>query len=250
MPITDKNNLPGVYQTMVNQNPHKGHRERVRQKIIAGGLKNFQPHEILEFLLFHTVAQKDTNHMAHELISVFGSLENVFDATAEELMETGGLSLNSAILISSIRDISSYYKDTKDKRTIYNTGDKILALLKPFFKGHQKERLVVAFFDSNLKKRAVKEFGYGNENAFHINAKDIVREAITYNASYVAIAHNHPVSDSTPSKADINTTNILKNQLEFFDIKLLEHLIFGINGIFSFANNDTMSCFVSGKGEK
>lgn len=235
---------------MANQNPHKGHRERVRQKIVAGGLKNFQPHEILEFLLFHTVQQKDTNPPAHELISVFGSLENVFDATAEELMEKGKLSFNSAVLISSIKDISSYYGRTKVEKTPFDNGDKIYNLFRPYFTGQQKERLIAAFFDSGLRLRTTKEFGYGSENGFRVNSKDIVREAITFNAYYVAIAHNHPVSDSTASKADINTTNTLKNQLEYFEIKLLDHMIFGTDGVFSFANDSAMSCFVSGKGEK
>ncbi len=235
---------------MANTNPHKGHRERVRQKILSGGLKNFQPHEILEFLLFHTVAQKDTNPMAHELISAFGSLENVFDASPEELMEKGKLSLNSAVLIASIKDISSYYERTKFEKTPFDSGDKIYHLFKPFFAVPQKERLIAAFFDSGLRLRAIKEFGYGNENTFRVNSKDIVREAITFNAYHVAIAHNHPVSYSTPSKSDINTTNTLKNQLEYFEIRLIEHMIFGTDGFFSFANDSTMSCFISGKGEK
>ncbi len=233
---------------MANQNLHKGHRERVREKIVAGGLKNFQPHEILEFLLFHTIPQKDTNPIAHDLINIFGSLENVFDATAEELMEKGGLSQNSAVLIASIKDISSYYERTKIEKTPFDNGDKILNLFKPFFIGQQKEKLIAAFFDSGLRLRALREFGYGNENGFRVNSKDIVREAITFSASYVAVAHNHPVSDFTPSKADINTTNTIKNQLEYFEIELLEHMIFGTNGVFSFANDNTLSCFVSGEG--
>ena len=234
---------------MANQNPHKGHRERVRQKIIAGGLKNFQPHEILEFLLFHTVQQKDTNPMAHELISVFGSLENVFDATAEELMEKGKLSLNSAVLISSIKEISSGYERTKMEKKPFDNGDKIYNLFKPFFAGQQKEKLVAAYFDSGLRLRAIKEFGQGTENGFSIDSKHIVREAITFNAYYIAIAHNHPVSESAASKADISATNKLKDQLEYFEMKLLDHMIFGTDGVFSFAGNHTLHYFVSEKGE-
>ena len=234
---------------MANTNPHNGHRERVRQKIVSGGLKNFQPHEILEFLLFHTVVQKDTNTMAHELISVFGSLENVFDATAEELMEKGGLSFSSAVLISSVKEISSYYEKTKKEKISLDTGDKLYNLFQPYFAGQSKERLIVAFLDSGLRLKAIREFGYGQENGFRVNSKEVVREAIVFNAHYVALAHNHPVSDATPSKQDINTTNDIKNQLEYFGIKLLEHIIFGTGDFFSFANHKSFSCFVSQGGE-
>ena len=122
-------------------------------------------------------------------------------------------------------------------------------LFKPFFANQPKEKLVVAFFDSGLRLRSVKELATGIEDSFRINSKDIVREAITFNAYYVAIAHNHPAAEAMASKADINATSSLKNQLEYFDIRLFEHIIFGTDGVFSFASDDKFSCFISSKGD-
>lgn len=235
---------------MDKNNLHNGHRGRVREKILAGGLKGFQPHEILEFLLFHTVPQRDTNPMAHRLITVFGSLENVLEASAQELMEKGDLSLNSAVLISSLRDIFSQYEKAKSSKTPINTMAKMVELFKPFFVTQTSERLIAAFFDSGLRLKSVKEFGSGQENGFRFNAKDILREAITFNAYNVAIAHNHPVSTALPSKNDINTTSDIKNQLEYFDIKLIEHIIFGTDGVFSFAGDEQVNCFISSFGDE
>ncbi len=235
---------------MDNNNPHNGHRKRVREKILAGGLEGFQPHETLEFLLFHTVPQKDTNPMAHKLISVFGSLENVLEASAEELMSKGGISFNSAVLISSLRDIFSQYEKAKSSKTPIDSTAKMIELFKPFFTAQTNERLIAAFFDSGLRLKSVKEFGSGQENGFRFNAKDILREAITFNAYNVAIAHNHPVSTALPSKNDINATSDIKNQLEYFDIKLIEHLIFGTDGVFSFAGDEHTNCFISSTKDK
>lgn len=230
---------------MTNQNPHKGHRERVRQKILANGIEGFQPHEILEFLLFHTVPQKDTNIMAHNLISVFGSLENVLEASAEELTEKGKLSLNSAVFLSSLREIFSYYEKVKSSKTPVKTLNQMMDIFRPFFLSQKKEKLIVAFFDSGMRLKNVKEFGRGQENGFRFDARDILRDALTFGAYSVAIAHNHPVSTSFPSKRDINTTSDIKNQLEYFEIRLVEHIIFGTDGIFSFAADEKMSCFIS-----
>lgn len=234
---------------MDKNNPHNGHRVRVREKILAGGLKGFQPHEILEFLLFHTVPQKDTNPMAHNLISVFGSFENVLEASPEELMEKGGLSTNSAVLISSLRDIFAHYEKAKNSKKPVNTTAKMIEIFRPFFVTQTSERLIAAFFDSGLRLKSIKEFGSGQENGFRFSTKDVLREAITFNAYSVVIAHNHPVSTALPSKEDINTTSELKNQLEYFDIKLLDHLIYGTDGVFSFAGDERVNCFVSSSGE-
>ena len=52
-------------------NLNAGHRERMRKRYIAGGLNGFQPHEVLEMLLFNVITRRDTNKMAHELINKF-----------------------------------------------------------------------------------------------------------------------------------------------------------------------------------
>ena len=230
---------------MDKNNPHNGHRSRVREKILAGGLEGFRHHEILEFLLFHTVPQRDTNPMAHKLISVFCSFENVLEASADELMSKGGLSLNSAVLISSLRDIFSQYAKAKNSKKSINSTTEMVELFRPFVVTQTSERLIAAFFDSGLRLKSIKEFGSGQENGLRFNAKDILREAISFNAYSVAIAHNHPVSTRLPSKEDINTTSDIKNQLEYFDIKLIEHIIFGTDGTFSFAADEQVSCFIS-----
>lgn len=230
---------------MAKDNPHKGHRDRVREKIIAGGLSSFQPHEILEFLLFHTVPYKDTNPAAHKLIAAFGSFEKVLEASVHELMEKGGLSLNSAVLISSLRDIFSKYESSKREKISVNTTSEMRDLFHPFFVAETSEKLVVAFLDSGNRLKGIKEFGGGQENSLHFNTREILREALSFNSYGVAIAHNHPASTALPSKDDINTTSALKNQLEYFDIDLLDHLVFGTDGVFSFASDRQAGAFVS-----
>ena len=67
----------------VQKNIHEGHRERLRQRFLKEGLQNFQPHNVLELLLFFSIPLKDTNEEAHALINTFGSLSGVFDASFE-----------------------------------------------------------------------------------------------------------------------------------------------------------------------
>jgi DNA repair protein RadC len=65
---------------------HKDHRSRVKNRFLAEGLDHFEPHNILELLLFYAIPQKDTNELAHTLINRFGSLEKVFDASFQDLL--------------------------------------------------------------------------------------------------------------------------------------------------------------------
>lgn len=231
---------------MADKSPHSGHRERVRERILSQGFDGFQPHEILEFLLFHTIPRKDTNIIAHELINTFGSLQGVLDASAEELMEKGKLSETSAVLLSSITDIFAYYEKNRKITQPIKTPEKMKQLFKPYFISENCEKLVAAYFDSALKVKEINVVSTGRESGLTFNTKAIIRTAITSEAHFVAIAHNHPATSAVPSKSDINATNDLKNQLEQFDIRLTDHIIFSTNETFSFANNEQLNFFVSG----
>ena len=63
---------------------HEGHRQRMLQRL--GDAKHLQDHELLEILLFNAIPRKNTNPLAHELLSAFGSLEGVLRAVYEELL--------------------------------------------------------------------------------------------------------------------------------------------------------------------
>ena len=66
---------------------HEGHRERMRERILKEGTENLQPHEILEYLLYHAIPRKDTNEIAHELINRFGGISEVFSADYGNLLD-------------------------------------------------------------------------------------------------------------------------------------------------------------------
>ncbi|KNZ41722.1 hypothetical protein [Acetobacterium bakii] len=58
----------------MDKNPHKGHGQRVKNRVIKEGIDSFEDHQILELLLFYCIPMKDTNELAHALIQAFGSL--------------------------------------------------------------------------------------------------------------------------------------------------------------------------------
>ena len=53
---------------------HTNHRERLRDRFLKDGLDSFEPHNVLELLLFYAQPRGDMNPLAHRLIDTFGSL--------------------------------------------------------------------------------------------------------------------------------------------------------------------------------
>lgn len=61
-----------------------GHRKRLRDKFLQGGLDGFLDYEIVELLLTLGTPQKDCKQMAKEAIKEFGGLRGV-----KELLKPG-----------------------------------------------------------------------------------------------------------------------------------------------------------------
>ena len=70
---------------MAENKRHKGHRQRMRERVQSYGLDSLAEHEALEYVLYLTNAQKDTNGIAHDLIDRFGDFAAVLEASEEEL---------------------------------------------------------------------------------------------------------------------------------------------------------------------
>ena len=66
---------------------HDGHRERMKERFAEYGLESFNELNTLELLLFYAIPRRDTNPIAHALLEEFGSLQEVFDASEQELLQ-------------------------------------------------------------------------------------------------------------------------------------------------------------------
>lgn len=96
----------------------------------------------------------------------------------------------------------------------------------------QEERVLVLPLDANgkmLAKPILVSVGHEDGTAA-IDPGVIFREALKTGAEEIIVAHNHPSSDPTPSKADIATTRELKYLAQRLGISFLDHLVMGKRG--------------------
>jgi DNA repair protein RadC len=70
--------------------------------------------------------------------------------------------------------------------------------------------------------------------------REVVQTAMHHNAAAVVLAHNHPSGSLTPSAADKALTQAFKQTLALVDVRVLDHIIVGGRGSFSFAENRLM----------
>ena len=218
---------------------HDGHRKRLKARFIKSGLDDFEPHNILELLLFYGVPRKDTNPLAHRLISRFGSLSGVFDAKPEELMKVDGITENTAVLISMVPQMARKYLE--DKAEALNTigGFKDIGLyLMPKFVGRTVETIMLASLDNKNKIISCNIISEGEGDHANLSRRKVMEEAMRVGATRVILAHNHPRGFAVPSSEDIYLTKEIYNLLRSVGIELVDHMIF--------ADDDFVSVAASG----
>ena len=225
----------------MGDSPHEGHRARLRARFEETGLAGFQPHEILEMLLFYAIPRRDTNELAHRLMDTFGSLHHVLEAPHQELIRVEGMTENAATLLRfSSALLAEYYEDKYAVGTILNTTEDLSNLLLPRYMGLQNETVYLVCMDSKRMLLNCSPVCFGSVDASAITPRLILQRALLYNATVVVLAHNHPSGLAVPSQADINATMELVQILRSADIRLWDHLVFGGDDCVSMRDTPTL----------
>lgn len=205
---------------------HDGHRQRLKKRFLEEGLDNFTDIQVLELLLFYAVPRQDTNPIAHALLDHFGSLSQVLEAPAEELVKVKGISEHAATLLQLVTEIARYYQvDRSMREKILPTVQSCGEYLVPFFFGRQVETVFLLCLDAKCKVLCCKEVGEGSVNSAGISVRKIVETALAANATTVVLAHNHPSGIALPSNEDVLTTRRVAMALNAVEINLADHVV-------------------------
>ncbi len=208
------------------KNLHEGHRQRLKNRFLESGLDNFQPHNILELLLFYSIPRKDTNDIGHELIEKFGSLSAVFDANIDDLVQVDYITENSATLIKLIPALSrAYLMDKTSHIKQFSNVEYIKEFLLSLFHGETSEKVYVMFLSNAFDLLGYEKVHEGSVNSSALDARRVIELVFKYNASMIIVAHNHPNGTVFPSMEDIATTGQLSTIFSPFNIPIVEHFI-------------------------
>ena len=204
---------------------HDGHRQRLIQRFLEEDLDNFEPHNVLELLLFYAIPRKDTNELAHVLMDTFGSLKGVFDAPYEELIKVTGIGPNTAALLKLVPSLTRTYYSSEARRIILDTSEKSGEYFLPYYIGQTEEVVRLACLDAGGKVISNQILHRGSANAAEVNIRKIVNIALRNNAMGVILAHNHPGGLPLPSEEDVATTKSIREALMPMGILLMDHII-------------------------
>lgn len=206
---------------------HKGHRKRVRDRFIKYGFEGFTQYQILEFILFHSIPQGDTNELAHRLIDTFGSIDGVFKADFDILKEVDGVGEITAAMLVIHRELNKFL-DTNDCTGEYLPNAVAVGeFCCRYFKNHIVEEAILVFINGRRKIEAVERISRGIETKTALSPRNVMKYALRHSDCHMILSHNHPNGNPAPSNNDILATNQLIAAMKQFDIEIIDHIVCG-----------------------
>ncbi len=102
------------------------------------------------------------------------------------------------------------------------------------------EVFAVMFLNNRHQVIAFKELFRGTIDGASVYPREVLKEALAFNAAALVCAHNHPSGVAEPSQADERITLRLKETLGLVDVRLLDHVIVGSDEIVSLAERGVL----------
>ena len=217
---------------------HEGHRQRMLERLESAE-GSLQEHELLEILLFNAIPRKNTNELAHRLLSTFGSLRAVLGAEIAELKAVPGVGESTA---AYLRIIGIFYARAQLKEPELPSAFSFAAF-RPFlierFEGAREEYVELYSLDGKDCVKNVRRFSSEKSFQASVDPKEISRFLVEAKPAAMVAVHNHITGPATPSREDDDFTAQLEILCSMHNVSLREHIICSPEGVYSY--------FLSGK---
>ncbi len=208
--------------------------ERPRERLVQFGEQALSAQELLQLILGRGVAGESVAVTAQKLLSHFGNLQQLSEASIEELSSIKGIGLAKAAQIKAAfevgRRLSTQAPAYKSKEL--TNPEKVYRLVKSKLKDYHKEHFYIIALNS--RNHSIAEVSVGSLNTSVVHPREVFAEAIKNKAASVVFAHNHPSGDPEPSEDDLLITKRLVESGKILDIEVDDHIIVAKDKFFSF----------------
>jgi DNA repair protein RadC len=166
--------------------------------------------------------------LSERILRENGGFLGLMGLEVEELEELTGVGPAKATKLKATMEIANrVIQSTAAKRLAITGPDDIVKLVELQLTGLDQEQLIVIVLDQKHRVVGNRMVYQGSVNQAQVRIAEIFRPAVQKNAPAIAIVHNHPSGDPTPSAADVALTAEIAKAGELLSIDVLDHVIIG-----------------------
>ncbi len=212
--------------------PHAGHRQRVRERFLKVGGDALEDYELLELALQLVIPRKDTKALAKTLLREFGSFSAVFNASEARLSTIKGLGDTSIAHIKVIQAVAARFgRDRIDhEQPILSSWSQLIDYCRSQMAFESIEQFRILFLDKKNRLIADEVQQTGTVDHTPVYPREVIKRTLELSATALILVHNHPSGDPAPSSADVRMTKEIADVAKPLGITLHDHIIIGKSG--------------------
>ncbi len=212
-------------------NDAKGHRARLRARMLDGGAEALGDHEVIEYLLMTAIPRRDVKPLARTLLKRFGSLAGVFNADPRALAQHPGMGETSAAAIKIVALAARRLaRQVVREKPVLGSWQALIDYLHIDMAHLTVERVRVLYLNAQNMLIHDEHVGDGSIDEAAIHPREVIRRALDLGSTALILVHNHPSGSPEPSRADIQITNKIAEAGRLLGIVVHDHVIIGREG--------------------
>ena len=193
---------------------------------------------LISLILSNGASYSKNMPIVNKLYSRFSTLYDIVDADEDNLLKVEGINKAKVKVLKNIPKLIEYYLLSSIYNNTINFKKKeLIDYLKIKIGGLKFESVIMVCLDINKKVISIENIFRGTIDSATIYPRELVEMALSVGASYIILSHNHPSGICSPSKEDVNITELIYKAFLMVNIKLLEHIVVTSNSYYSFRDN-------------
>jgi DNA repair protein RadC len=203
---------------------HMPAHRRPREKLIAHGAAHLTDVELVAILLRTGTKKQGVLDLARTILRRF-PLSHIERATYADLTTIHGIEAGKACTILAAFEIALRARGAQHATTRYILSAEDMARAAHHIATKKKEHTYACYMNARGEVVHDEVLSVGTLDASILHPRDVFAPALTHHARSVALAHNHPSGDPTPSPDDRAITLRLRDAAELLGITLLAHVV-------------------------
>jgi DNA repair protein RadC len=198
--------------------------ERPRERLLQHGPEALSERELLAIILRNGRRGTSALDLATSLLGEYGSLSELAAARPEELAQRSGIGVaKAAAIVAAFR--LGLLANGKPEAGILRTAADVASHVGPELARLRRERVVVLVCNNRHHVIRTVVLAEGSIDRSLLPVRDILNAVLRHDGRAVAVAHNHPSGDPTPSESDRTATAELAAAAQVVGLRFLDHVI-------------------------
>ena len=165
-------------------------------------------------------------------------LAALMSCTVQELVSQGFTDSESRKLLATAEIAKRIWrKQVFSDSDALNVPEKIADYVRQDMRFLHQEVFRVLFLTNQFRLIDCVDMTKGTSNTSLVSPREVIAAALNRNCDTIAICHNHPGGSPHPSDEDVTVTRSLEECCKLMQIRLVDHIIIGGDGYYSFKDS-------------